>query len=112
MPRTCVSLPFMWFEMMAIWRRCARIGSLRAAWAGESVRAGAAKTKRERDRWAHSFVAEGSSPGRAEAVRRRTCHPLGWPSSTQRTSYRSPWYVPARIESLCGVYESSWPMSA
>lgn len=28
MPRTCVSLPFMWFEMMATWRRCARMGSL------------------------------------------------------------------------------------
>lgn len=26
-PRTCVSLPFMWFEIMAIWMRWARIGS-------------------------------------------------------------------------------------
>ncbi len=93
-PRTCVSLPFMWFARTITWSIYACIGLL--------------KNKRVIILWVVYNKGRGgthnpspSSPGSAETS--NVIHPSGWSSVTARTSCRSPRLVPARTESAAGV---------
>lgn len=99
MPRTCVSLPFMWFASMITWRMYACIGLLIPK-----------KKKREGTVSWVGFVEilgcrthnpSPSSFGSAETS--NVIHPSGRSSVTARTSCRSPGLVPARTESAAGV---------
>lgn len=80
--RMCVSLPLRWLAKIATWNKC----PFEVYTASESS-------------------LSSSSPG--SSTNRMCCHPLGFMSSINLTTWRSCLKVPKEMESLQGVYESS-----
>lgn len=88
-PLTCVSLPFRWFEMIAIWIKCALIGSLSTQTLLHQLEN---KTPPiAHPTWTHSTSPSSSPPAAVPPPPSvMCCHPFGDIISTYLTSCRSP----------------------